>query len=371
MKKWLVVIGLVMILGTGGFLVLSFYGAKLLRTELGTAFGPALHVAEIRVKPTHLSLNGVRFEDPTLKQRFLRVEEIRIYPSLLASLQGTVGIRKVLLFRPSFFLSRSQEGTWTLPIPARGQRGKEGGEDEKGHDELSVQIHRLQIEEGIIELRDRKTGGPPAHLLLKNLYLKMDEIRYPFTSAHSPLELKGRVKGVDQEGSLRMQGWIDLKTLDMETSLEVRELEVRTFEPYYRKRVSAEIESGLADLGTNITVRQRTIDAPGTLELTDLRIQEGSGMVLWIPARTLVSVLKNKGNRIKVRFRVKGNLDDPQFNLRENLATQIAVSLAEALGVPIKVVGEEVLGGTLKGTQGFVEGLKSFGEIFKKKEQKR
>jgi hypothetical protein len=258
-----------------------------------------------------------------------------------------------------------------LPIPARDQRKKDGNEGEKRDEKPSVQIHRLQIEEGIIEVRDRKTGGPPAHLQLKDLDLKMKEIQYPFASVHSPIELKGKLKGVVKEGSLHMKGWIDLKTLDMETSLQARELEVKTFEPYYRKRVSAEIQSGLADLGANIAVKQRTIDAPGALELSDLRIQEGGGTVLWMPAETLVPILKEKGNRIKVRFRVKGNIDDPQFNLRENLTTQIAISLAEALGVPIKVVGEEFLGGSLKGTQGFVEGLKSFGEMFKRKELKK
>jgi len=316
MKKWLLVIGLVMIVGTGGFLVLSFYGAKLLRTELQKTLGPGLHVTEIKVKPTHLSLKGIRYDDPTLKERLFRVEEIRVYPALLASLQGRVGIREVALLKPSFFFFRSQEGIWTLPIPPRNQRGKDRSEEEKRDEKPSVQIHRLQIEDGTVDVEDRKTGGPPAHLHLKDLELEIEEIQYPFASIHSPIELKGRLKGVTKEGSFHMKGWIDLKTLDMETSFQSREIEVKTFEPYYRKRVSAEIQSGLADLGANIAVRQRTIDAPGTLELTDLRIQEGGGTVLWMPAKTLVSVLKDKGNRIKVRFRVKGNIDDPQFNLR-------------------------------------------------------
>jgi len=41
--------------------------------------------------------------------------------------------------------------------------------------------------------------------------------------------------------------------------------------------------------------------------------------VLYVPAKSLIQILRNRGNRIKVRFRVKGNLDDPHFNLRETL----------------------------------------------------
>ena len=94
-------------------------------------------------------------------------------------------------------------------------------------------------------------------------------------------------------------------------------------------------------------------------------------MVLWIPAETLVSLLEKKGHQIKVKFHVKGNMENPQFNLQETFLTQVAISLAQALGIPIKVVGEEVLQGMLKGEKGLVEELQSIEELFKKKKEKK
>lgn len=111
------------------------------------------------------------------------------------------------------------------------------------------------------------------------------------------------------------------------------------------------------------------IDAPGYLELTDLRIKEG-GTVLWIPAKTLVSLLKNRGGRVKVNFRVQGSMDDPQFNLQEHLLNRIVISFAEALGIPIKVIGKTLLEGTEKGAEGWTEQLRSVGELFKRKKEK-
>ena len=158
----------------------------------------------------------------------------------------------------------------------------------------------------------------------------------------------------------------------METSFKVQEVDIKIFEPYYRKRVSAEIEAGHIDMEAKIAVKKRMIDAPGQLELVDLQIKEGGGTVLWIPAKTLVSLLKDKGNRIKVQFHVKGNMDDPQFSLQETFITRVAISLAETLGIPIKVIGETMIKGTGKGAEGFVEGLKSIEKLFKrKKEEKR
>ena len=94
-------------------------------------------------------------------------------------------------------------------------------------------------------------------------------------------------------------------------------------------------------------------------------------MVLWVPAETLVSLLEKKGHQIKVRFNVKGNLENPQFSLQETFLAQVAISFAQALGIPIKVVGEEILQGTLKGEKGLAEGLQSIEDLFKKKREKK
>jgi hypothetical protein len=119
-------------------------------------------------------------------------------------------------------------------------------------------------------------------------------------------------------------------------------------------------------MDSRIAVKEKRIDAPGELDLINLHIKEGEGTVLWIPAETLVSLLKKKGHRIKAKFHVKGNVENSQFNLQETFWTQVAVSLAQDLGIPIKVIGEEVLRDTLKGEKGLFEGL-----FKKKKEQKR
>jgi hypothetical protein len=64
-------------------------------------------------------------------------------------------------------------------------------------------------------------------------------------------------------------------------------------------------------------------------------------------------------------------MDDPQFSLQETFLTRIAVSLAETLGIPIKVVGETIIGGAGKGTEGLIESLKSIEKLFRKKREKK
>jgi hypothetical protein len=375
MKKWFILSGILAVLFIGGYFVLSFYAVKFIQPQLQKVMGPGLTLAEIKVKLTSLSARGIRYEDPNSKQKFLQIEEVRIYPSLFSLLKKSLRIRELTILQPSFFFCRSREGVfvgpWVTMIKERERKEISEEKEKKKGESIQIQIDRIRIQKGIIDFEDRKVGEPPAQIRLGDLDFEIRDIQYPLTSLHSPIELKGKMKGRKQEGSIYAKGWIDVKTKDLDTLLKIRGVELKTFEPYYRKRVSAEIESGYMDMDSKMTVKDRVIDAPGELDLINLHVKEGSGMILWIPAKTLVSLLEQKGHRIKVQFHVKGNLENPQFDLRETFLTQVAISFAQALGIPIKVVGEEVLQGTLKGERGLVEGLQSIEELFKKKKEKK
>ena len=375
MKKWFILTAILVVLLIGGYFILSYYAVKLIQPRLQKAMGPGFTLEDVRFKATCLSARGIQYEDPHLKQRFLRVEEMRIYPSLFSLLKKSLHIREVAILQPSFFFYRSREGRIVGPW-AKMEEEKEEKETfeeagEKRAEPIEIQIDRVRIEKGSVDFEDRKVGEPPAQIKLRDVDFEIGDIEYPIPSHHSPLQWKAKMKGKEQDGSIDIKGWIDTKTMDMETFLKVRDIEVKTLEPYYRKRVTAEIESGTMDMDSKIAVREKRIDAPGELDLTNLHVKEGGGMVLWIPAETLVSLLEKKGHQIKVKFHVKGNMDNPRFSLQETFLTQATIALAQALGMPIQVIGEEVLQGTLKGEKGMVEELQSIEGLFKKKKEKK
>ena len=377
MKKWLILIGIVAIFLIGGYFVLSFYAVKFIQARLQQVLGPGLTIAEIEIKPTYLSAKGIRYEDPLSKRKIFLIGEMRVYPDLSSFLKGTLSIRECMILRPSFFFYRSREGSfvgpWTTIEKKEKGKGKEISDDRerKEKESIPIKINRFRIRNGSVDFEDRKMGEPPAQIQLRELDLELKNIQYPIISSHSFIELKGKMKGRKREGDIYTKGWIDLKNMDMETFFKVQEIDIKILEPYYRKRVSAEIEAGHINMEAKIGVEKRMIDAPGQLELVDLHIK-GGGTILWIPAKILLSLLKDKGNRIQIQFHMKGNMDDPQFSLQETFLTRVAVSLAETLGIPIKVVGETMIGGTGKGAEGLIEGLKSIEKLFKrKKEEKR
>ena len=376
MKKWFLLAGVLVVLFIGGYFVLSFYAVKFLEPRLQKVMGHGFTLEETKPRITYLSARGIRYEDPDSKQRFLQIEEIRVYPSLLSLFERSLHLKELAILQPSFFFYRSREEGVVGPLvmtkmEEEGEGKGKGILGEKKREEpIQVRIDRIRIRKGSFDFEDRKVGEPPAQIKLRDINFEMREIKYPITSVHSPVQLEAKVNGKGQEGSIEIKGWIDAKTMDMETFLKLREIEVKTFEPYYRKRVTAEIESGVMDIDSKIAVKEKRIDAPAELDLINLHIKKGDGMVFWIPAETLASLLEKKGHQIKAKFHVKGNMGNPRFSLQETFLTQVAIALAQALGFPIKVIGEEVLHGTAKGEKGMVEGLRSIEELFKKKKEK-
>ena len=380
MKKWFLLAGILIVLFIGGYFVLSFYAVRFIEPHLQKVMGHGFILEETKPGITYVAARGIRYEDPDSKQRFLEIGEVRVYPSLLSLLRKSLCIKELTILQPSFFFYRSRDGSIVGPL-VMAKTEAEGNEKEifeKKEKEkpvevrpVQIQIDRIRIRKGSFDFEDRKVGEPPAQIELRDIDFEIREINYPIVSFHSPVQFQAKMNGKGQEGSIEIKGWIDAKTLDMETSLRLRKIEVKTFEPYYRKRVTADIEFGSMNMDSKIIVKEKRIDAPGELDLINLHIKEGDGMVFWIPAKTLVSVLEKKGHEIKVKFRVRGNMDNPRFSLQETFLTQVAIAFAQDLGIPIKVIGGEVLRGTLKGEKGTVEGLESLEKLFKKKRRHR
>ncbi len=363
MRKWPLWIGLLAILLLGGYFILSYYGVKAIQAQLQKILGPGFSLKEVQIRWTHLALKGIEYEGLHTKKKYLEIEEMRIYPALSSLFARPFRIREVIIHRPSVSFYRTRDGVFVGPWASRERtKGKEpsGKKEREGGDPL-LKIDRLRVQRGSVHFEDWRVGEPPATIGLADVDLEMKVIHYPFRSSRSPLELRGKLRGATgKEGVVFKKGWVDLETFDMETNLNLRGIEVKLFEPYYRKKVSAEIDSGSVGIEAKIHLKEKFIDIPGRLELSEFRIKEG-GTVFWIPAKSLISLLREKGDRLEVPFRLRGSIGDPKFNLQEAFLTRIGSSLLEALGAPVRTLSER--------GKGLAEELKALEQILKKKKR--
>lgn len=398
MRKWFLAGAVFLFLLIGAYLALSYYGVRIIVAQLQRVTGPGLTIDRMKVRPTFLALLGIRYEDPSTKQVLLQVEEVRIYPDVFSLLKGGLWVRDVVIRNPAFSIYRTTEGRFIGPwIGAEGlgrevqapqaheekgrgtitanRRSREGEKPtEKPRDErsgrpgfLRAEIARFRMENGAIDFEDRKGGSGAARLQLRGIGLEVRDLRYPLVSKRSELQFHASLKGKRKDGWIEAKGWVDFSTFDMEVPVKMREVELKTFEPYYRKRVTAEIVAGTIDLDFKLSLQGGKIDTPGEVRVANLQLGKGEGMVFYLPAKLLIPLLQSKGNEVRARFRVKGDLRDPRFDLEESFLVRMGLSLAESLGLPIKGLGEQLVGGSVKGAEGLVEGIRAIGEVFKKK----
>ncbi len=356
MKRWLVIAGIAALLLGGAYLLLSFYVVKWSQGLLQKAIGPGWTISQVKTKMTHFSIHGLRFEDPHTKQKYLEVGEVNVYPAPFSFLRRRLQIKDLVFIKPSLFFYRTREGDligpWVSVI-----RGEEKGEAsshqrrEKERETLLISIDRLRIEKGSIDFEDRKAGEPFGRIRWREMEIDLKKMEYPTISSRSPFESKGKILGPGKTGEMVVHGWFDIHTADVDASLRMSGVDLSLFEPYYRKRVSAEIESGQFNMDAHLSIRKRVIDLPMKLEVVDLHIRE-EGTLFYLPARELIPQLKDRGNRLEVRFHVKGSFDDPKFKLEERILMHIGFGLAEAVGLPVRTLGGRLLEGSQKPLEG-------------------
>ncbi len=352
MEKRLVLLGIIGLLLVGLYLFLSFHAVRVIQAHVQKALGPGWTIEQIRIKMTSLSLRGIQFKEPEKKRKLIEIEEVRLYPDLFSFWGNRLRIRKCVLFNPSFYSYRTREGKWIGPWihDEEGEERKEWNRptEKRNKKILAVRIDHFRMEKGSIHFDDQKEEASYGQIRLKELELTVKEIEYPPVSSPSPLALQGKMVGQFQTGEVSAKGWVDLKTSDLALSFKMRGIDLREFEPYYRKRVSAKIESGHFNMVAHISLRKRALDIPVTLEVVDLSIGE-KGMFFYIPTETLQPLLKAKKNSLKTDLSIKGHLDHPGFHFEEVILREIGFGLAESLGLPVRKMEGDLLKNIKKG----------------------
>jgi len=69
---------------------------------------------------------------------------------------------------------------------------------------------------------------------------------------------------------------------------------------------------------------------------------------------------------LRINFVVRGDLNNPKFNLRESFMNRISIAIAEKLGLSIQRIGESIVETGAEGAKEVGKGAKSIAETIKK-----
>jgi len=229
-----------------------------------------------------------------------------------------------------------------------------------------ITINQFTVHNGSMDYSDGKVARPPLVTRLRNLEFEIKDIELPLRGTASPFIMEAAVPGAHGAGTIKCQGKINMKTLDLESTVAVRTLDITGFKPFFQKKGDANVTGGILNLDMKATITSGSIKAPGRAVLKNLEFQS-SGTVkdsfLGIPRSAVMDLLKNQTNEITIDFILEGDIRDLKFNLRESFLQKFTLGLAEKLGLSVSSIGESIV---VKSAKQVEKGVKGIGEGIQK-----
>lgn len=287
-----------------------------------------------------------------------QLQRVRIegaYVSVLRPRQGGLRLLPSLLERPAQRSGAAPpDGVRAVPVVARAEAPAPTPDTPP----RPVTIEEVVVEDAALDFHDASISRPPHRLQLAGLDATLGPIAWPALDRPVPIRLTGRLKGLaaagdSRDGELRIDGTLTPATRDAKLAVQLRGIDLRVLQPYLLRVNEGGVERGFVDLDLDATVRAQRLQAPGRVVFSGLQLASRPGVLgsfAGLPQQLVLAAVRERG-RVELKFTLEGRLDDPAFSVNENLATRIAVGLAQSLGVSVGGVVEG-LGNVIKGLFG-------------------
>lgn len=350
-KNWLILSGVVVLCAVAAFLILVRFSGQILKAHIEKSLGENVKAGSVTISWGKVVIGDLTFLKDGRTVGTIRSVAIRA--DFMSILGDTIAISKVDVEEPYFKLLIDKKGKLVLPITTdlqktgREKEKKKRGET-KARDLKPVEIKSLVARGGKIDFEDRSVPRP---VLLKFVDVTVDinDIVYPFVNQWTAYEVTGRLAGGRQTGSITGTGKTNFRTAQTKVKTVVKNFDLALLKPYIEKKGDARIERGLINMTVDADVIKRHIRAPGTMVIKDLRLSSSDGVAstfLSVPASMVLTFLRDNNDEIRIDFILEGNLDNPQFTIRESLATRLGLGLADKFGLSIPGAGEALATGS-------------------------
>ena len=337
---------LVAVLAFALLLILLVLGAhfatQALKDKAEQALGPTAQVSEMVVGLTAIELRGVRIRAPQgwPAADTLRAERVVVTPDLRGLLSAKVRVQTIVIESAYLSVLRTRDGRVRL-VPSLLESGaakaeKTGKKDAGG---VPVSVNTIELRNGTVEFFDASIRQPAHKLRLVKIDAKIGNLSLPGLGGRTSLVVDGIVKGVQRDGTLNLNGWLELVDKNSQLSTRLRGVDMVAFQPYLLKSTETGVRKGTLDLDLNAEVRKNIMHAPGSLTLSGLELEPGASpfeTFMGMPRSAILSTLKDKKDQINVQFALDGDLGDPKFSLNGSLLKQVGTTIAQSLGISIE-----------------------------------
>jgi len=284
--------------------------------------------AECSIRSVSLSAPlSINISDIKLGQLF-SAKKVSFSPSIFSLFAGKIVLSNLSLVNPVLNLELSESGRLNLPKrPAAAQ--------EKKGDRVPFYLTGLRIINGRVEFTDKKITPQGYKIIASGINADIAKQLFPPASLNTKFHIEADIATAQDEpiGALYSAGWIDFGPKNMEAALQIKELEITYFYPYYGNFISnKKVLSAKLTTLSDFKAQDNALTITTDLKLHDLLYAEEDAQkpqtisIYDLAQKTLDLFIDPDGN-LKLQFALHTRLDNPRISIPELKSAVLAAAM--------------------------------------------
>ena len=261
--------------------------------------------------PFSISLNNLEIGD------LFKADQISIAPNIFGFFAGKVVLNNMTLINPVIKLEQASDGSLNLP--------KSEPRDKPKQKQTPIYLTSLIIKNAKFTFIDRKIDLTGYKIILGRINANVSKVMLPPFSLKTNFKVALDFLNSDAQklGSLGFSGWIDFGPKDMDGVLNIKDLDLTYFSPYYGNFISnKKLLSAKLNINTIFKSKNNNLDILTNFKLSDLTYapqeeqQEGELPKLDLTQNALDLFTDEHGNLI-LDFKISTKMDNPNVTMEE------------------------------------------------------
>lgn len=287
-------------------LTVPFFAKKIIVEQIEENLKLKASLGGINITPP-LSVNLINLKIGNL----FKADRISVSPNILGVFAGKIILSGVTLVNPVITLEQDSDGK--LNIPQLGAKGKQP----------PVYITGLSLRNGKIIFTDKKADPKGFKVVLNRINADISKVVLPLTSLKTNFKISADFLKPEETkiGDIIFAGWIDFGPKDMDANLNLSDLDITYFYPYYGNFISSrKLLSARLNIQATIDSKNNDLEALANLRLSNLvyakeeKIPEVPSLSL---AKNALDFFTDTNGDLILKFKVKTKLDNPSISVEE------------------------------------------------------
>lgn len=206
---------------------------------------------------------------------------------------------------------------------------------------MRIDIKKLNISDGYLDLLTKSSSYPIDKLLLKlndfstSKNKKTDIILDSVIKTGGTLSAKGSY-------SLRKDWEFSPKTMDINGEFTLNNLDLTPYKNILELYFPNYLNSGKTDWKASYKIEKGKLNGTNDITFKNISLGQSTGNNTSIPLKTAVGILSDKSGNFNLKIPISGDLNNPQFKLRDIFIQSLKSILIKTVTSPLNIITKTI-----------------------------